>query len=95
MLVLAGIAGFVMAQGLPTATLSGKVTTEGDVALPGVTVTVESPQLQGKRETTTSGSGDYNFNLLPPGPLFVTPGARSVVAASVRPTGSFSMNSLL
>ncbi|MEO8348609.1 MAG: hypothetical protein ABI610_06820 [Acidobacteriota bacterium] len=31
----------------------------------------------------------------PPGPLFVTPGARSVVAASVRPTGSFSTNSFV
>jgi hypothetical protein len=71
-LVLAGIGGLALAQGLPTATLTGKVTTEGDVALPGVTVTVESPNLQGKRETTTSASGDYNFNLLPPGEYRVT-----------------------
>ena len=47
----------------------------GKIPIPvpsGVTVTVESPQLQGKRETTTSGSGDYSFNLLPPGDYKVT-----------------------
>ena len=57
----------LLAQGLPTASLTGKVTTEGGVALPGVTVKVESPRLQGARDTTTGVNGDYIFNLLPPG----------------------------
>ncbi len=57
----------LLAQGLPTASLTGKVTTEGNVALPGVTVKVESPRLQGARDTGTSANGDYIFNLLPPG----------------------------
>jgi len=56
-----------LAQGLPTASLTGKVTAEGNTALPGVTVTVTSPSLQGTRDVTTSGNGDYIFNLLPPG----------------------------
>ena len=57
----------LLAQGLPTASLTGKVTTEGGVALPGATVRVESPRLQGSRDTTTGSNGDYIFNLLPPG----------------------------
>jgi hypothetical protein len=70
--ILLASAGALIAQGLPTATLSGKVTTEGELPLPGVTITVESPSLQGKRDTTSTGSGDYFFNLLPPGEYTVT-----------------------
>ena len=60
-------AAFGFSQGIPTASLTGKVTAEGGVSLPGVTVRVESPSLQGTRDTTTSGNGDYIFNLLPSG----------------------------
>ena len=60
-------AAFAFAQGIPTASLTGKVTTEGNVPLPGVVVTVTSPSLQGTRDVTTSGNGDYIFNLLPSG----------------------------
>jgi hypothetical protein len=58
---------FALAQGIPTASLTGKVTAEGNTPLPGVTVTVQSRSLQGTRDVTTSGNGDYIFNLLPPG----------------------------
>ena len=47
-------------------TLTGTVTTNGK-PLPGVTVTVSSPNLQGTRTTVTGGNGDYNFPSLPPG----------------------------
>ena len=59
------------AQTMPTATLSGKVTVQ-DAGIPGVTVTVKSPNLQGVRTTSTSGAGDYIFPLLPPGVYTVT-----------------------
>jgi hypothetical protein len=49
-----------------TASLSGVVTTEGN-PLPGVTVTVTSPSLQGTRSTVTGDSGGYSFPALPPG----------------------------
>src|ERR1700736_4723886 len=49
-----------------TSTLTGTVTTDGKT-LPGVTVTVSSPNLQGTRTTVTGGNGDYNFPSLPPG----------------------------
>ena len=55
-----------MAQSMPTATLTGKVTAEG-VGVPGATVTVTSPNLQGARTTETTQTGDYIIALLPPG----------------------------
>ncbi len=50
----------------PTGTLTGHVT-DGKEALPGVTVTVTSPSLQGTRTAVTQTSGDYIFRFLPPG----------------------------
>jgi outer membrane receptor protein involved in Fe transport len=55
-----------MAQVIPTGTLTGHVD-DGQVALPGVMVTVASPNLQGTRSANTSVNGDYIFNFLPPG----------------------------
>ena len=51
---------------MPTGTLSGHAT-DGKDALPGVTVTVASPAMQGIRTTVTGDSGDYIFEFLPPG----------------------------
>ncbi len=64
-------AGEAAGQGLPSATLTGHVTT-GDTALPGVAVTAKSPALQGSRSTVTSSNGDYAFNNLPPGDYTIT-----------------------
>lgn len=47
-------------------TLTGVATTEG-TALPGVTVTITSPALQGSRTAITNENGAYNFPALPPG----------------------------
>jgi len=52
---------------IPTGTVSGKVTSAEGEALPGVTVTVSSPNLQGTRDAVTSETGEYNIPLLPPG----------------------------
>lgn len=60
-----------LAQSLPSSTITGKVTTDG-AGLPGVTVTVASPNLQGSRSTVTSDAGDYIMPLLPPGNYTVT-----------------------
>jgi hypothetical protein len=65
------LAAAAFGQSNPTATLSGTVTGEG-VPLPGVTVTVSSPNLQGSRSATTSERGDYILPLLPPGPYTIT-----------------------
>ena len=63
LLALASVGAF--AQGT-TATLSGTVTNEG-VPLPGVTVTISSPNLQGTRTTITNDAGGYTFPSIPPG----------------------------
>jgi hypothetical protein len=51
---------------IPTATLRGQISNENK-GLPGVTVSVTSPNLQGTRTTVTTGSGAYILPLLPPG----------------------------
>lgn len=58
-------------QGNPNGKLSGRVTA-GDQPLPGVKVTVTSPNLQGTKSTVTSSTGDYLFASLPPGEYDVT-----------------------
>jgi outer membrane receptor for ferrienterochelin and colicin len=65
-------AGLALAQGTATSTLTGKVTAEGGVGLPGVTVSARSPNLQGKRDVVSGANGDYIINLLPPGDYVVT-----------------------
>ena len=49
-----------------TASLSGTASTDG-APLPGVTVTISSPNLQGTRTAVTGDAGGYNFGALPPG----------------------------
>jgi hypothetical protein len=53
-------------QGATTTSLRGTVTSEG-APLPGVSVTISSPSLQGTRTTVTGDGGGYNFQALPPG----------------------------
>ena len=60
------------AQGVPTGTLSGRVTDPGGLALPGAVVSVTSPALQGVRSATTSPNGDYILPFLPAGEYTVT-----------------------
>jgi outer membrane receptor protein involved in Fe transport len=55
----------LFAQGT-TSTLTGTVTTEGS-PIPGVTVTISSPNLQGVRTAVTNESGGYTFASIPPG----------------------------
>src|SRR5207237_8878707 len=55
----------LLAQGT-TGTLTGQVKQAGN-ALPGVTVTITSPHMQGTRTTTTNENGEHNFAAIPPG----------------------------
>ena len=71
LLVLLAMAASAVAQGVgTTASLSGTVTSEGK-PLPGVTVTIKSPALQGTRTAITGDGGGYNFPSLPPGPYTI------------------------
>ncbi|MEA2339471.1 MAG: hypothetical protein QOE82_3478, partial [Thermoanaerobaculia bacterium] len=49
-----------------SASLTGIVFAAGH-PLPGATVTISSPELQGTRSTVTGESGSYSFSALPPG----------------------------
>ncbi|MCM2316454.1 MAG: TonB-dependent receptor [Thermoanaerobaculia bacterium] len=56
------------AQGLPTGSITGTVTAAADgQPLPGVAITVRSPALQGFRQTSSAGNGEFLLPGLPPG----------------------------
>ena len=55
-----------------TGTIEGRVTDQGGEGLPGVTVEIVSPSLQGTRTGVTSASGTYRFPTLPPGGYTIT-----------------------
>jgi outer membrane receptor protein involved in Fe transport len=61
-----------LAQGVQTGTLSGSVSTSDGLRMPGVTVTVTSPALQGVRTAVTDANGNYVIPALPPGSYEVT-----------------------
>lgn len=67
LLVLVATVVPAFGQGNPTGTLSGHVSDPDNLALPGVTVSVTSPNLQGVRTAVTSGNGDYIIPFLPAG----------------------------
>jgi outer membrane receptor protein involved in Fe transport len=50
-----------------TGRIDGTVTDDQDAPLPGVTVTVSSPSLQGDRLQVTGADGQFRFLALPPG----------------------------
>ena len=62
----------VRAQALQTGTLTGQALLADGSGLPGVTVTIGSPALQGTRTQGTGANGDYVFKFLPPGAYSVT-----------------------
>ena len=56
-----------LAAQTPTGTISGRVVDADQLAIPGVVVTVTSPNLQGVRMATTSSNGAFILPSLPPG----------------------------
>jgi outer membrane receptor protein involved in Fe transport len=65
--VVAALGGSASAQGLQTGIITGTVTTDDGLALPGAEVTVTSPSLQGSRSATTDVNGNFVIRGLPPG----------------------------
>jgi hypothetical protein len=63
-LMLASVS--LLAQSTLTGGLTGTVTTDGS-PLPGATITITSPNLQGSRTAISDANGNYNFAALPPG----------------------------
>jgi len=65
-MILIALVVAVSGFGQTTAQIAGTVTTDG-TPLPGVTVTITSPQMQGSRTATTLDTGGYAFQGVPPG----------------------------
>jgi outer membrane receptor for ferrienterochelin and colicin len=87
------------AQTNPTGIISGKVVDPDGLAVPGATVTLESPALQGTRTAQTSTNGDYIVPFLPAGEYTVTftlPGFRTVKQTTrVSPSETVTINPTL
>ena len=71
-LVAFAVGRLIEGQTLPTATLSGTVTSADGLGFPGATVSIESESLQGTRRATTSATGGFLFAFLPPGDYVMT-----------------------
>ena len=65
-------ASIVLAQGVQTGAVRGRVTDEQGLPVPGATVTASSAALQGLRVTTTDTQGGYTIAALPAGDYTVT-----------------------
>jgi hypothetical protein len=70
-LVLA-LASPALAQGVQTGVLTGTITSADGLSLPGATVTVSSPALQGTRTAVADVNGNYVVRGLPPGQYTVS-----------------------
>lgn len=64
---LIALAGSALAQGVQTGTITGTVQSADGLSLPGVTVTVSSPALQGVRTAVADLNGVYIIRGLPAG----------------------------
>ena len=65
--LLLGFSATTSAQGTQSGTLSGTVKDQEGLVVPGATVTVTSPALQGARSTVSDENGNYSIPGLPPG----------------------------
>jgi outer membrane receptor for ferrienterochelin and colicin len=81
---------------VPTGSIAGKVLDQSGAALPGVTITATSPNLQGERSAVSSEFGDFSIPLLPPGDytvVFDLSGFRAVTRmTAVAATQSVSLD---
>src|SRR5690349_2971182 len=58
---------FAQAVNARTGAINGRVTDASDAVMPGVTVTITSPQQMGARTAVTDSDGTYRFNAVTPG----------------------------
>jgi len=65
--IVFGMTAGAFAQGVQTGTIRGVVRDAQDLAVPGVTVTVTSPALQGPRSVVTDAQGLFSIPALPAG----------------------------
>src|SRR5216117_3729480 len=79
--ILAVMVGFIAMASLPssaqtvgatTGAINGKVTDTSGGVMPGVTITISSPSMQGVRTAVTGSDGTYRFPSIPPGDYKIT-----------------------
>ena len=72
--VAAMTAGSAFGQtvGATTGAINGKVTDASGGVMPGVTITIGSPSMQGVRTAVTGQDGTYRFPAIPPGDYKLT-----------------------
>jgi hypothetical protein len=87
LLVVAAAAPAFAQVSATTGSINGKVSDATGGVLPGVTVTIASPSMQGTRSDVTDQQGDYRFPAVPPGEYRITyelTGFGAVVREGVR-----------
>src|SRR5947208_1273188 len=86
-LAIAAASAFGQSAGATTGAINGKVTDATGGVMPGVTVTIASPSMQGVRTVVTTEDGTYRFPAIPPGDYKITyelSGFSTVVHEGVR-----------
>ena len=87
LLVMIGLTSLANAQGLQ-GSISGKVSDAEGNPLPGCTITLEGPNLQGQMTFVSPESGTYRFPAVPPGEgyqiTFEMPGFKTVIRKGLR-----------
>src|SRR5580765_1171799 len=84
---LAAGPAFAQAVGATTGAINGKVSDATGGVMPGVTVTISSPSMQGVRTAVTNEEGSYRFPAIPPGDYKMTyelEGFSTVVREGIR-----------
>ena len=69
--LLLPLAALGQSVGATTGAINGKVVDSSDSVLPGVTVTISAPQMQGAQTAVTNAEGNYRFPGIPPGTYMV------------------------
>src|SRR5688500_4872827 len=85
--LLLPVAALGQSVGATTGAINGRVVDSSDSVLPGVTVTISSPQMQGEQTAITNAEGNYRFPGIPPGTYTVRyelPGFATVTREAIR-----------
>ena len=72
LLIALAMSGVAWAQGVQTGVVTGTITSPDGATVPGTTVTVLSPALQGMKSAESDVNGVYVIRGLPPGAYVVT-----------------------
>src|SRR5204863_6266638 len=87
LLLLTSGASVAQSVSATTGAINGRVTDNSGAVLPGVSVTISSPAMQGVRNAVTEQEGSYRFPAVPPGEYKITyelAGFSTVVREGIR-----------